>query len=113
MAKYLLTSLAMLNVVNAPRDPAWTAEMLQAIVYPGKAFDAFVEAVVTDALDRFMPRLTRIDVHLSDTNANKQGGSDKRCQIEVRPASQQPVSARASADTVEKSLTIAVGKMKR
>ncbi len=79
----------------------------------GARFDAFAEAIVTDALDRFMARLTRIEVHLSDTNAKKQGGDDKRCQIEVRPASQQPVSATAAAGTVEKALTIAVGKMKR
>ncbi|MGQ0552989.1 MAG: HPF/RaiA family ribosome-associated protein [Planctomycetota bacterium] len=79
----------------------------------GARFDAFAEAIVSDELDRFMARLTRIEVHFSDTNAKKHGGDDKRCQIEVRPASQQPVSATAAAGTVEKALTIAVGKMKR
>ena len=75
--------------------------------------DAFAEEIVTGALSRFMPRVTRIDVHLSDANADKKGDNDKRCQIEVRPASQQPVSATATAGTIEKALTSAVSKMKR
>jgi hypothetical protein len=75
--------------------------------------DAFAEEVVTGGLSRFMPRVTRIDVHLSDANADKKGDEDKRCQIEVRPASRQPVSATATAGTIEKALTTAVGKMKR
>ena len=75
--------------------------------------DAFAEEIVTGALSRFMPRVTRIDVHLSDANADRQGDDDKRCQIEVRPASRQPVSATATAGTIEKALTTAVGKMKR
>lgn len=75
--------------------------------------DAFAGKIVTDALSRFMPRLTRIDVHLSDANADKKGGNDKRCQIEIRPASQQPVSATATAGTLEKALTTAASHMKR
>ena len=75
--------------------------------------DAFAEEIVTGGLSRFMPRVTRIDVHLSDANADKKGDGDKRCQIEVRPASRQPVSATATAGTIEKALTTAVGKMKR
>ena len=77
------------------------------------ALDAFAEEFVTGALSRFMPRVTRIDVHLSDANADKKGDNDKRCQIEARPASQQPVSATATAGTIEKALSSAVGKMKR
>ena len=75
--------------------------------------DAFAEKIVTAAISRFMPRLTRIDVHLSDANAQRQGGDDKRCQIEARPASQQPVSATATAGTIEQALARAAGKMKR
>jgi ribosome-associated translation inhibitor RaiA len=75
--------------------------------------DAFAEEIVTGALSRFMPRVTRIDVHLSDANADRKGDNDKRCQIEVRPASQQPVSATATAGTIEKALASAASKMKR
>ena len=75
--------------------------------------DAFAEEIVTGALSRFMPRITRIDVQLSDANADRKGGNDKRCQIEVRPASRQPLSATATAGTIEKALTAAASKMKR
>ena len=75
--------------------------------------DAFAEEVVRGALSRFMPRLTRIDIHLSDANAGKTGGDDKRCQIEVRPASRQPVSATATAPTIKQALATAVANMKR
>jgi len=75
--------------------------------------DAFARSVVARGLSRFAGRLTRIAVYLSDENAEKEGSNDKRCQIEARPASQKPVSASATANKVEKALTIAVGKMKR
>jgi hypothetical protein len=75
--------------------------------------DTLAEEAVRGALSRFMPRVTRIDVHLSDANADKGGDDDKRCQIEVRPASRRPVSATATAGTVEKALATAVGKMER
>ena len=75
--------------------------------------DTFAEEIVTGALSRFMPRVTRVDVHLSDADADKKGDNDKRCQIEVRPASRRAVSATATAGTIEKALTTAVNKMKR
>lgn len=74
--------------------------------------DAFVTELVTKALSRFLPRVTRIDVHLSDANADKRGDDDKRCQIEARPAARRPVSATATAGTIEAALTVAAVKMK-
>jgi len=76
-------------------------------------FAAHAEEVVGTALARFAGRVTRVDVYFSDDNAQKKGDDDKRCQIEVRPASQRPISVTASAATVHKALTMAVGKMKR
>ncbi len=75
--------------------------------------NAYAEEVVTEGLSRFLPRVTRIEVHFTDENADKKGDNDKHCQIEVRPASQQPVSAKANAATIEKALSTAVSKMKR
>ena len=45
---------------------------------------AQAKAVVASALSRFSERITRVEVHLSDENANKSGQEDKRCMIEVR-----------------------------
>lgn len=75
--------------------------------------DAYAESVVTEGLSRFAARLTRIDVYLDDENAEKKGQNDKSCQIEARPASAAPVSATAAASTLEKALSLALGKMKR
>lgn len=75
--------------------------------------DKHVEDVVSRALAHFAARLTRIDVHLTDENADKKGLNDKRCQIEARPASRKPLSTSATAATVEQALVSAVGKMKR
>jgi hypothetical protein len=75
--------------------------------------DHYVQDVVSRALAHFAARLTRIGVHLTDENADKEGLNDKRCQIEARPASRKPLSTSATADSVEKALALAVGKMKR
>lgn len=81
---------------------------------PGSArLDAQVEKVVNAGLSRFSPRLTRIDVYLTDDNAAKRGADDKRCRLEARPTSHRAVSVSATSDTVERALASAVGKMQR
>jgi hypothetical protein len=43
-----------------------------------------VQAEVAAALDRFGDRITRVEVHLRDANAAKEGGRDMECMIEAR-----------------------------
>jgi ribosome-associated translation inhibitor RaiA len=74
---------------------------------------AFIEGEVDRALGRFSDRVTRAEVYLSDENADKGGPNDKRCVIEVRPSSMQPVSASDKASTVEEATTGAAQKMRR
>lgn len=74
--------------------------------------ETHVTQMVDSKLSRFYARLTRVDVHLSDVNADKKGGDDKRCTIEARPASLKPVSVTAAAATVEKAVAATVTKMK-
>lgn len=45
------------------------------------ALIAQVEADVRDGLSRFADQITRVEVHLSDENANKGGSDDQRCMI--------------------------------
>jgi len=74
----------------------------------------FIESEVERALGRFGRRLTRAEVYLSDDNGPVRGGpQDKRCVLEVRPVSMQPVSASDNAATVEEAATGAAQKMKR
>jgi hypothetical protein len=52
-------------------------------------------------------------VHLSDENANKSGGSDKRCLIEARLEGRQPEVASDEAATLEGAYSGATRKLQR
>ena len=52
----------------------------------------FMENGVTDGLATYAARLTRVEIHVKDLNAQK-GGIDKRCVIEARPKGLDPVAA--------------------
>ncbi len=78
----------------------------------GLADDA--QALIADKLSRFANRITRAEVHLTDENsAVKSGSNDKRCQIEVRIAGLQPISVTDYADSHDRALRNAAGKMQR
>ena len=71
-----------------------------------------IEALVEDKLGHFADRITRVEVHLNDENsASKEGGNEKRCQIEVRVAGMQPVSVTDHADSHDEALDGAADKM--
>lgn len=70
-----------------------------------------VVADVTATLSRFSDRLTRVEVHLSDENADKGGVADKRCVIEARPVGLQSVAVTDNADTVEDACRGALRKL--
>ncbi len=78
--------------------------------------DSAVSSFVTEELERALshlePHLTRIEVHLSDSNSHKSGPRDKRCLIEARPKNHQPVTTSDESPTVEQSIKGAAAKMK-
>ncbi|WP_373539944.1 HPF/RaiA family ribosome-associated protein [Chamaesiphon sp.] len=72
-----------------------------------------VETVVRDTLDRFSSQITRVEVHLSDENSGEKFGTDdKRCLLEVRLASHQPIAVTDRAATPEQAVSGAAEKMK-
>lgn len=71
-----------------------------------------VMETVNGSLERFGNRITRVEVHLSDVNAEK-GGRDIRCVMEARPAGLDPVAVDELARDVRQSVRGAVGKLKR
>jgi ribosome-associated translation inhibitor RaiA len=73
---------------------------------------AEVEGAVQDALGRFSDRITRVEVHLSDVNADK-GGRDSRCVIEARVAGMSPVAVDEQAHTTREAVRGAAGKLVR
>lgn len=72
-----------------------------------------VEAAVESALERFASQITRVEVHLSDVNAGRSGGDDKRCMMEARPAGQQPVAVTHNAATLAEAYDGAAGKLQK
>lgn len=73
---------------------------------------ASYSTIVESGLSRFANRLTRVEVHLSDINGPK-GGVDRRCAIEARPASHQPVAVNHEATSDLEALRGALDKMSR
>ena len=73
---------------------------------------SFVEDVIASKLGAVSGAITRIEVHLQDTNAEKKGPDDKRCMVEVRLEGRQPVSATHTSDTLQSAITGAVDKMR-
>ncbi len=71
-----------------------------------------VEDVVRGALGRFGERITRVEVHLTDENADK-GGRDSRCLIEARVAGMPPVAVDEKATSVREAARGAAGKLER
>jgi ribosome-associated translation inhibitor RaiA len=73
---------------------------------------AEVEAAVHGALARFAERITRVEVHLSDVNAEK-GGRDSRCVMEARVAGMPPVAVNDQRHTVRDAVRGAADKLER
>ena len=74
--------------------------------------EEFVSEKIKSSLKHFSDNVTRIEVHLSDENADKGGADDILCKIEARVQGHQPVIVSRKAETKEKALGEAVDKMK-
>ncbi len=72
-----------------------------------------VETTVSDVLDRFSDRLTRVEVHLSDVDGERSNGEDKRCLLEARPAGLDPVVVTNLSSTPLEAASGAADKMER
>ena len=72
-----------------------------------------VQSVLESALSRFRDTITRIEVHLSDTNGPKGGADDIRCVMEARIAGYQPIAVTEQNASVHQSVSGATDKLKR
>ncbi|MBK5284839.1 MAG: HPF/RaiA family ribosome-associated protein [Bacteroidia bacterium] len=71
-----------------------------------------LEAMITDALSRFSSQITRLEVHLSDEDGDKNGENDKRCMIEARLEGMKPIAVTNHANTHEEAVEGAIVKLK-
>jgi hypothetical protein len=78
-----------------------------------ESLEAYVAGRITDGLKQFDERITRIEVHLSDENAHKSGGSDDiHCKLEARLEGLQPITVTGKGTAKEKAVSDAISKMK-
>jgi len=69
-------------------------------------------SLISEELSRFSHQITRVEVHLSDENGDKQGLNDKRCMIEARLSGMNPIAVTNHANTHEQAVEGAVDKLK-
>lgn len=69
-------------------------------------------SLISEGLIRFSNQITRVEVHLSDENGDKEELNDKRCMIEVRLAGMKPIAVTNHANTHEQAIEGAVEKLK-
>lgn len=77
-----------------------------------EALSAHVEAVVESAMRHLKEQLTRVEVHLEDENGGKAGIDDKRCMMEARLRSHQPVAVSHHAGSVHEAVDGAARKLR-
>ena len=80
-------------------------------IHGTEALAARVSATIEQALEHFIERITRVEVHLSDENAGKHGQHDQRCMLEARIEGQQPVAVTDHAATLEQAVNGAAEKL--
>jgi ribosome-associated translation inhibitor RaiA len=69
-------------------------------------------AVISEELSRFSAQITRLEVHLSDEDGNKNGLNDKRCMLEARLEGKQPIAVTNHANNHEQAVSGAIDKLK-
>jgi len=69
-------------------------------------------SIISDELSRFSKHITRVEVHLSDENGQKESLNDKRCMLEARIKAKQPIAVINHADNHEQALSGAIDKLK-
>jgi hypothetical protein len=72
----------------------------------------FFTSQIDEALQRFEPHITRIEMHLKDENGNKDGFNNITCLLEARLDGRQPIAITNQADTIDLAVTGAIDKIK-
>lgn len=72
----------------------------------------YFSTTINKELSRFNSHITRLDVHLSDENSNKDGQNDKRCKLEAKLEGMQPIAVTNNADSIEQAVKGATDKLK-
>ncbi|MBC7913126.1 MAG: HPF/RaiA family ribosome-associated protein [Pyrinomonadaceae bacterium] len=74
---------------------------------------AHYEKILSEALARFSDQITRLEVHLSDENSNKEGLEDKRCMLEARVENLKPIAVTHYAASLHEAVSGSIDKLKK
>ncbi len=69
-------------------------------------------SLISEELSRFSDQITRLEIHLSDDDGNKDGFNDKRCMVEARLAGMKPIAVTDHANSPEQAVLGAIDKLK-
>ena len=78
-----------------------------------EALSSYVSSELKSTLSRISDHITRVEVHLSDENGNKNGQDDKRCMMEARLEGRPPIAVTHQAETLDKAINGAIEKLVR
>ena len=78
-----------------------------------EAFERWANTELNESFSRFKEEITRIEVHMSDENAERSGPTDKRCVMEARLANREPVAVNHQAASQDEAFRGASEKLKR
>ncbi len=68
-------------------------------------------SLISEELSRFSQQITRVEVHFSDEDGNKDGFNDKRCMVEARLAGMKPIAVTDHANSHELAVSGAIDKL--
>jgi hypothetical protein len=74
--------------------------------------ETFFSNQISEALQRFDSKVTRVEVHLKDENGNKDSVNSRSCILEARIEGRQPIAVTAQANTVAQTVSDAINKLK-
>ena len=77
-----------------------------------ESFRDKLHGLLSEGLNRYSENITRLEVHLSDENGNKDALNDKRCMIEARQEGRQPIAVTDIANTHDLAVSGAINKLK-
>lgn len=76
------------------------------------AFRSQLTSMLNEELIRFSGHITRLEVHLSDENGQKEGLNDKQCKLEARLEGMKPIVVKNIANNHEMAVEGAISKLK-
>ncbi|WP_316803583.1 HPF/RaiA family ribosome-associated protein [Pedobacter nototheniae] len=66
---------------------------------------------LTNGLSRYTGHLSRLELHLSDINGNKDAQNDKRCVLEARLEGRPPIAVTNLDNTYDQAVNGAIAKL--